>query len=40
MDKDKRDDLNENGIDDEIEPHSVDAMAGSRLAVQASYSRA
>jgi len=30
MDKDKRDDLNDNGIDDEIEPPSVDVTAGSR----------
>lgn len=30
MDKDKPDDLNENGIDDEIEPPFVDITAGSR----------
>lgn len=30
MDKDKRVDLNENGIDDEIEPPFVDVTAGSR----------
>jgi hypothetical protein len=30
MDKDKRDDLNENGIDDEIEPPFVDVTAGSK----------
>ena len=30
MDKDKRNDLNDNGIDDEIEPPSVDVAAGSR----------
>lgn len=30
MDRDKRDDLNQNGIDDEIEPPFVDVAAGSR----------
>lgn len=30
MDKDKRDDLNRNGIDDEIEPPLVDVTAGTR----------
>jgi hypothetical protein len=30
MDKDKRDDLNENGIDDEIEPPGVDVTAGTK----------
>ena len=30
MDNDKRDDLNENGIDDEIEPPFPDVTAGSR----------
>ena len=30
MDKDKRDDLNGNGIDDEIEPPFVDVTAGTR----------
>lgn len=30
MDKDKQDDLNENGIDDEIEPPSVDVTASSK----------
>jgi hypothetical protein len=31
MDKDKPDDLNKNGIDDEIEPPFVDVTAGSNL---------
>jgi hypothetical protein len=31
MDKDKPDDLNKNGIDDEIEPPFVDVTAGSKL---------
>ena len=30
MDKDKRDDLNANGIDDEIEPPGVDVTAGTK----------